>query len=155
MTSSRDRHRSTALDRRCEGDPDWAGPLDGTWKGRLIDVTGVRTVVELHVRESDGELKGDFSARFVPEEDGCGGSRPRVVQSGAIAGTYDREAGRVRLKYGMTVGLDPVEVIFRGAIRRISEHSQPTIVGCFDSEEEDPLTLQGGCGVLWKSPGRS
>jgi hypothetical protein len=125
--------------------------VTGRWEGKLIDVTGIAAALTLDLDHSNDEARGDFSAAFLPEEDGCDPVGPRQVQTGPVRAKVDEERGTIELVCEMTIGLRPVLVAVDGRLVDANPHAKRAIVGCFDIREGvETLTLEGGGALLWE-----
>lgn len=126
--------------------------VSGRWEGKLIDVTGLVAALTLDLDDSSGKAKGDFSAAFIPEADGCCDTpAPRQIQTGPVTAKIDEGAGRITLQCEMTIGLRPIVVSVDGRIVEADPHAKRAIIGCFDIREGvETLTLEGGGAVLWQ-----
>ena len=126
--------------------------MRGRWQGKLVDASGVSGLLTMDLKDSKGELSGDFSVSFLPPGDGCcSPDAPTLAQTGPVRGTADRETGEVTFGYEMSIGLEAVAVRFRGTQVKTSPHAARAVYGCFDIEKGgDVLTLDGGACVLWR-----
>ena len=129
--------------------------VTGRWEGKLVDVTGIAAALTLDLTHSGGKATGDFSAAFLPEDDGCcDRPAPRQVQTGPVTAKVDERAGRITLECKMTIGLRPISVTVDGQIVKADPHARRAILGCFDiGEGVGTLTLEGGGAVLWQYAG--
>lgn len=124
--------------------------VKGRWEGKLVDATGVSAAIELNLVERKGRLSGDFSTYFIAEDAGCSGPVRRLAQSGVVRGTYSPKSKIVRLKYAVTIGLEPVDVSLEARLSDAGNHARQALVGCYTAGGGKDLTLQGGGIVLWQ-----
>lgn len=122
----------------------------GHWEGKLLDASGVDALVELDLRESDGELRGTFRVALLPEPDGCGGPTRGETMRAAVEGRAT-EDGRVLLRAKLEVAGSTVSAAFEARHGDPDPHARDALYGLFAIEEgASELTLQGGACVLWQ-----
>jgi hypothetical protein len=126
--------------------------MRGRWQGKLVDASGVSGLLTMDLKDSRGELSGDFTVSFLPPgDDGCSPAAPTLAQSGSVQGTTDAKTGKVEIGYEMSVGLEPVTVRFTGTQVKAIPHAARAVFGCFDLQKGGgALTLDGGACVLWQ-----
>lgn len=126
--------------------------LQGHWEGKLLDAAGPAASVVLDLKDSRGDLSGDFSISFLPvDEEGCGSGVGRLAQTGAVAGQFVSKTGRVQFTYEVTLGLKPVSVTFEGAVVRADPHARRALLGSYAAARgADLLSLEGGACILWQ-----
>jgi hypothetical protein len=127
--------------------------LSGHWEGKLVDAVGVQALIEMDLSERNGRLSGDFSTYLISEGDDCRGTTRRLAQTGEVKGTHTKR-NAVRLRYEVTMGLEPVKVELSGRSTGAGNHASEAIVGCYETEGGGDLTLRGGGVVLWKYRGQ-
>ena len=125
--------------------------IRGRWEGKLLDASGVDALVALDLDGEGDDVKGEFSAGFLPERrDACGGEYGPLQTVGAVHGRVT-EDGRLQLRSEMDVAGEPVVVTFDAGSGDPDPHARAAFYGTFAVEEGyRTLTLQGGTVVLWR-----
>lgn len=126
--------------------------LNGRWEGKLIDATGVSAIIEAAIKESDGQVEGDFNVYFLSQSDSsCCHVERRLVHSSPIQGRYNGKNGLISIDYKVSLGLDAVSVHLEGTVRDAMPHARQAICGCYRADVgKSDLTLEGGGIVLWQ-----
>lgn len=125
--------------------------IDGTWEGKLLDISGLVALSTVSLREEKGEITGDFSVFFLsPADDPCGKITKKLAQTGPVSGRIDKETNRIQVDYKMTIEGKPIAVSFKGSITKADPHAHLAIYGYYDViEGAIPLTVEGGTSLLW------
>ena len=120
------------------------------WSGKLLDASGVEAAVALDIEENGGEVKGEFSAAFLPDtRDACGGDFQAPQTVGPVTGRLTDE-GRLVLTSELNVAGEPIVVTFDARPGDADPHARAAFYGTFAVETgAKTLTLQGGSVVLW------
>lgn len=125
--------------------------LSGKWEGKLLDTSGVISLLDLQLNERDGKIEGEFRAYFLSTDaNGCCGPTKRLVQIAPVAGEFDKKNDQVYLNYELKLGDRSFAVSFEGDLVKADPHALRAIRGCYRIEESsERLGLEGGACVLW------